>query len=392
MALDSNGFKRKRFAEIFEEMEAKAKETFGEQVNTSQYAPLGIILRIVAFFFGRSWQTAEDVYNSAYKDTAQGNNLDRLGPYVGLTRIQETYAMGDISITGTAGYTVAAGFRVATAANVVFETLGAVTLNGSGLGTANIKAVEYGRNGNTGAGTITNIVNPNPNVLNVTNAAETAGGREKETDAEFRDRFTLGVAGGGAATLESIRGALLRVAGVRAAAVVENTGTTTDGGGRPAKSFEAYVLGGVAADIGQTILMTKAAGIATHGDESIVVNDISGNPHTIKYSYADEVTVYIKYTLTTDSLYPASGSTQLKSETIRYIGGEDADGVIYTGLNMGENVIHARLVAAAFTITGVIDAKVETSIDGEEWDEANIGIDPQEVAQAADSRVTVVFA
>jgi uncharacterized phage protein gp47/JayE len=392
LALDSNGFKRKRFAEVFEEMEAKAKEVFGEQVNTSERSPLGIILRIVAFFFGRSWQTAEDVYNSAYRDTASGNNLDRLGPYVGITRIQETYASGTIDITGTVGYTVPAGFRVSTSTNVVFETLASVLLDGSGEGEATIKAVEYGQSGNVAIGLISVIVNPNPNVATVSNAAATAGGREKETDEEFRDRYELSVAGGGAATLDSIRGALLRVSGVRAATVIENTTNTTDGAGRPAKSFEAYVLGGAAADIGQVLLDTKAAGIATYGSESISVVDISGNAHAIKFSFADEINIYVRFTVSTTTSYPANGDALLESAAIRYIGGEDLDGTLYVGLNMGNDVVHSRLVAAAYSVPGVEDVTVELSLNGSDWVTTNIDIDPDEVAQTTYSHVSVVHA
>lgn len=390
MALDSSGFKRKRYADVFAEMEAKAKEVYGEQINTSERSPLGIILRIAAFFFGKSWQTAEDVYNSAYRDTANGNNLDRLGPYVGIQRIQETYATGSITITGTVGYTVPTGFRVATTTSKIFETTASVTLSGGGVGTVPIRALAYGRSGNVAAGLIQVIVNPTANITAVNNPVETAGGREKETDAEFRDRYMLSVAGGGAATLDSIRGALLRIPGVRAAAVIENTGTMTDSGGRPAKSFEAFLLGGTALDIGQTLLSTKAAGIATYGSQSVSVADISGNAHTIKFSYAGEVHVYVRFTVATNASFPVDGDALLESAAIRYIGGEDVDGSIYVGLNMGEDVIHSRLVAAAYSVPGVEDVIVELSLNGSSWSTNNAVIYPQEVAQTAFSRITVV--
>lgn len=199
-------------------------------------------------------------------------------------------------------------------------------------------------------------------------------------------------AGGGAATIDSIRSALLRTPGVRAAVVIENNTMTTDVAGRPPKSFEAYVLGGDPQDIGQTILNTKAAGIESYGSESVVINDISGYPHTIKFSYADEIQIHAKVTVWTNNQFPVDGDTQIESAIIRYIGGEDYDGQLYVGLNMGDDVIHSRIIAAVYKVAGIEDAKVELSTDGSTWAEANISIDPQEVAQTSHAIIEVVHA
>jgi len=391
VALDSTGFKRKRFAELVLEMEEKAKEAFGAQINTSERSPIGIILRLYAWFLSLSWQNAEDVYNSGYINTATRASLSRLGPYVGIQRIQAMRATGSVTFTGTSGYTVPAGFRIATSSGVLFEIADDVTL-ASGTGDAPIRAVTAGRSGNVAAGQITIIVNPTPSVTAVTNAAETGGGREVETDTEFRDRFRLSVAGGGAATLDSIRGALLRVSGVRAATVIENYTSTADGDGRPPKSFEAYVLGGEPSDIGQTILAVKAAGIQPWGSESVIVQDDGGFGHEMKFSYADEVTAHIRMTVSTDVRFPADGAAQLTSAVIRYVGGEDADGSVYVGLNMGEGVVISRLISAAYSVEGIVDVAIELSTDGTTWGTSNLSIAANEVAQTAHGVITVVIA
>ena len=391
MALDSTGFKRKRFADLFAEIETKAKEVFGPQLNTSERSPMGILLRLVAWFLSFIWQLAEDVYNAGYVNTANGANLSRLGPYVGITRIQPTQATGSITLTGTAGTMVSAGFRLATSGAVLFETTEAITIGGGGTGSGSIRAVAPGRGGNAAAGQITVIVNPLPGVTAASNPADTVGGREIETDTEFRDRFNLSVAGGGAGTIDSIRAALLRVPGVRAATVIENYTSTTDAEGRPSKSFEAYVLGGAAADIGQTILTTKAAGIEPWGDESVTVKDAGGFDHVMKFSYAEQVQVYIRLTVTTNSSYPVDGAAQLTSAIIRYIGGEDADGTLYVGLNMGDDIIHSRLIAAAYGVPGVTDVIAELSEDGVEWSAANFEIAAAAVAQTSYNIIEVVL-
>lgn len=390
--LDSKGFKRPTYNELITDMESEARAKYGADINTSERSFLGIILRLFAWFLSKVWQDTEDTYNSAYVNTADGNQLDRLGPYVGIQRNLSTWATGTIEITGTPGYTVPSGFRLSTIAETFFETLEDITLDAAGNGNGNIQALEPGTIGNVAAGVITIVANPDANVTSVTNPQPTSGGQNKETDPEFRERFAQSTAGGGAATIDSIRSALLRTPGVRAATIIENDKNTPDPDGRPAKSFEAYLLGGDPTDIGQAILANKAAGIESYGNKSITVKDLAGTPHEIKFSYALERGVYIRLTLTKNNQYPADGDKQITSSLIRYVGGEDADGQIYAGLGLGDDVIHSKLIAAAYSVPGIDDMIVETSTDGTTWSDANVTIGANEVAQTTYNLITVVGA
>ncbi|NHN29441.1 baseplate J/gp47 family protein [Paenibacillus agricola] len=387
--LDSQGFKRKRYADLIVEMEAKAREVYGETINTSERSPLGILLRIFAWFLSKPWEKAEDVYYSAYINTAQGIQQDRLGPYVGITRIPEQFATGSVNFTGEAGHMIAAGFSVRTPSGIYFTTLSGVTLDGTGLGMAPIRASAAGARGNVAAGTIVEIVNPNPNVTSVANGTAAAGGREKESDSEFRERFQLSVSGGGASTVDSIRGALLRIADVRAATVIENTTLVTDSAGRPGKSFQAYVLGGDSQAIAQSILDTKAAGIETYGDVSSIVTDLSGLERTIKFSYAEELAIHLRVNITRNDQYPADGDEQIRTALIRYIGGEASDGSLYSGLGMGNDVIYTKLISAIFKVEGVEDVELEAATTGG-YSAGNIAVLSNQVAQVVYSDIEVV--
>ncbi|WP_256703853.1 baseplate J/gp47 family protein [Paenibacillus sp. FSL H8-0259] len=378
-----------RFDDLFAQMEDKAKEAFGDTVNTSVRSPLGIILRIFAWFLAIIWSTAEDVYNSGYIPTATGNNLDRLGPQVGISRTLAQWATGEVRITGTPGYVVPAGFRAATASGVVFETLTDVTLIG-GSGSVAVEALEAGSGGNWGAGMITVVVNPVPDVFSVTNAAPTSGGREKETDAEFRNRFDQSVAGGGAASVDALRGALLRMPSVRAATIIENTRMTADSAGRPPKSFEAYVLGGDEQEIAQTILTTKSGGIEPHGVISKQVEDLSGQIHTIKFSRAAEVAIKVSVAVYKNDRYPADGDEQVRSAIIRYIGGTDAAGSYYNGLSMGSPVVYTRLISAVYSVEGVEDVVLTVGKVAGLQGSSNVDIQPYEVAQTTAAHIEVV--
>ena len=66
--LTERGFLRPSYADLLDAFEVKAKELFGSTVNLSVRSPLGIFLRIFAWFAGLTWQLAEDVYNSGFID------------------------------------------------------------------------------------------------------------------------------------------------------------------------------------------------------------------------------------------------------------------------------------------------------------------------------------
>ncbi|ANS73713.1 baseplate protein [Paenibacillus yonginensis] len=386
--LDKTGFKRKRFSDLFTDMENKAREVFGETMNTSERSPLGIILRIFAWFLAKVWSTAEDVYNSGYIGTATGVNLDRLGPYVGISRILEQFASGIAVLTGTAGHSEPAGFRLATTGGIQFETTERLTFGNDGTASVHVQAIEPGQDSNIAAGTLTVVVNPNPNVLTVTNLEAFTGGREKETDAEFRTRFQQSVAGGGAASVDALRGALLRLEGVRAAAVIENNTMEPDAAGRPPKSFQAYVLGGDEQTIAETIFATKSGGIETFGDIEKEVMDIAGYGHVIKFSRSEEVAVQIEIAVASNESYPADGDDQIRKAIIRYIGGEDEAGSYYNGLSMGADVVYTRLISAVYSVPGVEDVSLKVGKDGS-MDTQNVVIAPYQVAQTKAEYIAV---
>ncbi|MCE5168535.1 baseplate J/gp47 family protein [Paenibacillus profundus] len=381
--LDATGFKRMRYSDLLEQMEEQARAKYGENVSTSALSPLGILLRIFAFFLAYVWQGVEQVYYSAYRDTATGISLDRIAPQVGIKRFQEQFSFGEIAIVGTPGHTLTEGTVVGTGTRY-FVLNDDVTLDDDGKAAADITAQEAGSGWNVAARTITVLLNPDANVTSITNPAPIAGGRERETDAEFRARFQQSVAGGGAASVDALRGTLLRLPSVRAVAVIENTSLTSDTEGRPGKSFQCYVLGGDEQEIADAIFQTKAAGIETHGDIAREVTDIAGYRHNVKFSRAEVVNISVHANIKRTSQYPSDGDEQVKSEIIRYIGGE-YEGSYFNGLSMGAQVVYNKTISAVYKVSGVDD--VELTLSG---DSKNIEIAPYQVARisAADIEVS----
>lgn len=379
--LNENGYKRKNYDALLSEMQDKAKELFGEQTNVSQRSVMGILLRIMAWFLSLAWKDNEDVYYSAHKNAATGKNLDRLLPYAGIERNLAQNAEGTIDISGTANYTVPAGFQGSTDTDIFFETIEDIILDGSGYGLGEIRALEPGTKGNVAANTIVNIVNPDANVTSINNPAPTTGGREKETDQELRDRWDISIEGLGKATTPAIRSKLLKIPKVRAATVIENYTESTDSEGRPKKSFQAYVLGGSSQEIGETIFENKPGGIRPYGDIEVDVTDIAEYPHKVYFSRAIEKSVYVNISISTNNAFPVDGDDQVKASIVRYIGGEGESGALFAGLNMGEDVIYSRLFSIIYQVDGLDDVNIELSTDGTNYSSGNLLVDIQEVAQ-----------
>ncbi|WP_406945769.1 baseplate J/gp47 family protein [Halobacillus sp. SY10] len=378
--LDENGYRRKTYDEILDEMQSRARELFGEKINLTKSSPVGLFIMLMAWFLSLVWKDNEDVYHSAHPNQATGVNLDRLLPYSGITRNLAQFAEGDVTLTGTAGYTVEQGFQVTTPSDVFFETTHDITLDDQGEGTARIRALEVGRIGNVSSGEINLVVNPDANIESVVNPSPTSKGREKETDLEVRQRRDISIEGLGAATVPSIRARLLEMPDIRAATVIENYENEVVNG-QPPHSIQAFVLGGDDQVIAETIFNTKAGGIRPYGETTRLVMDESGQAHTVGFTRAIEIPIYSRITISKSAAFPSDGADRIRRTIVQFIGGEDNSGALYSGLNMGEGVIYSKLIAKVFQVEGVEDLTLEMSKDDTTYVQSNIAIGPEEVAQ-----------
>lgn len=370
-------------------MTIKTKELFGEDINVTERSFFGILIRLFAWFLAIVWEVAEKVYNSGYMHKAEGIQLDRKAWEFGITRLQEQYAQGTIDIQGIPNYTVEEGTLFETANGVLFQLVADVTLDDNGVGTGDIICTEVGTKGNVAANTITIMSNPDENIKSVTNPTATTGGRERETDTEFLERYRQTLSGLGSTSTDSIRAELLKLDGVRAAVVIENTQSTPDGAGRPPKSISTYVLGGDKNEIAQVIFQKKAAGIEAYGTEQVQVYDLAGYPHTIGFSWATEVPIAIQLKIRKNDRFPSDGVQQVKTELIKYIGGTDEDGTSYTGLNMGGSVIFSKLINRIYKIDGIDDVDLLVGVKGQTLGTSNVTVDINKVAQISHEDIEV---
>lgn len=217
------------------------------------------------------------------------------------------------------------------------------------------------------------------------NTTDAVLGRLTEEDPDFRVRRIELLTGTGAATVDAIRAALLRVENVIQAFVFENTSLETSPEGLPGKSFMALVQGGDSTEIAEAIWDVKPAGIETYGGASpvsVTVDDSQGVSHVVKFARPTAIPIYFNLTVRIDAaMFPADGEDQIKEALVAY---GDA-------LQIGADVFAIQFKCVPLSVAGVIDINsFGIGIDPDALADANIEIDYDELATFDSSDIILV--
>lgn len=402
---DDGTFQRPDLDDIVERKETVAKDHFGADVDLSQGSPVKQIIDVVASEHDHIWQTLEEVYYSAYFEHAYEDQLNKLLAIASITRKRRRGATGVVTfstnIANDENTIIPEGTRVTTQETddrpqIPFRTEEPATLPAGAheVSDVPIRALEpwetdlseewLGGTTNVAANTITEFETPVNRVENVTNPYPTGQasreegysfiqGRDRETDAELRDRFRQQYGHSAHATLDGIRANLLDVNGILNAGMEENVSmdNNTGSGGLPPKSFRATVFGDAPDDtIAQAIFDKRPAGIQSYGETSGTAYSNTQETFSERWDWADEVHIHVSVELKHNDDYPADGNLEVENRLVREIGGETAGGTQYTGLGMGDDVIYDILHSIVMAVPGVWTADVRIGTD-----DANLGTD-----------------
>ena len=351
------GFHRPTYVELLDAIEYKARELFGSKANLTVRSPLGIFLRIFAWMLNILFSLMEDVYNSRFVDTAVGTSLYNLGKAIGLSLLPAQKASGYVEFTGAAGTPIPVGFLVRTVAGLQYAVLAAGRIDDTGKVTLPVQAVETGADYNVAAETVKEITNPMDGVSACTNPAAIDGGRGRETDEEFRDRYYQSVDYAGGVNADAIAGEIMQnVDAVYSAICYENDTDETD-----------------------------ALGLPPHSIEAIAVIAKSGQSINIKFSRPTTVAVYIQIkNLETNSDFPGDGQDRIKEALVEYIGGD-----VRGGLTIGSDVLYMALPGVILSVPGVVDFDLGISETASDYGEENIVIDTREKAVTSTDKITI---
>lgn len=384
MGLTATGFVRRTYDDILNDKIRRAKELFGEDIDTSDLTPLGKFIRINAYDQAITEEEIEAVYYARFPNTASGQSLDRLLVFGGITRTQATPASYSVEVHGAAGYVIEAGFLVGTDTDLTFYSTAAATIGDDGKCTIEVDCTEPGTVGNVSPAAITRVINPDFNITAVNGLVCLSDGADVESDAVLRERLKSAISGTGSGNTNAIRSALLRVPTVQFAAVIENETDETDSEGRPAHSFECYVLGGddYEQEIAQAIFEKRPVGIQTWGDVSVTITDLSGNERVVKYTPAPNVPITVHIVLKTNTSFPDDGEAQVYAAVASYI----------NNLGIGNSLVLSALYGHIYGVPGVTEVTtLELSTDGgASYSTSNVAVPQYGVAICAAVNTEVV--
>lgn len=383
--LDSLGFHRPTYSELLAEQESRAKQLFGDDIDTSELTALGKYIRLNVYDYAKIYELAELIYYARFPNYATGQSLDRLCPFAGISRNPATAARHIVEFYGTAERTIEAGELVGTESGVTFYTTEEVVMgdDGFGNGTAQVvvECTELGTVGNVAVGTIDRMVNPNAFVQSVTHISLDTFAKDTETDKALRERFGQTIQGAGAGTYEALYGALTRIPNVDGVVIIENE-THEEVDGRLPHSFQVYIVApeNLDQEIAETIFAKKPVGIKCLGEVEIDVLDKGGFPHTMRFSRAVEKSIGMRITVRVSVTFPENGADLIVENIANFI----------NGFKNGEDVIQTSLYSCVHAIEGVKETPVLVigEVDGD-YSYENVVCSPVEYARVQKENIKV---
>ena len=180
----------------------------------------------------------ENVYNAAFISTSTDGDLDKLVELVGVTRIPAVSATGVVRFYSVPApvtdITISSGTQVSTQPDasgnriVFLVDADTVLLAGNTQVDANVTAQVAGAGSNVGASVVTYLATPVFGITSITNPSGIGGGVDEESDVNLRIRAKSAVEVSGNATVNSLRLAVLGVAGVGSVTVNDLPQRTQD--------------------------------------------------------------------------------------------------------------------------------------------------------------------
>lgn len=252
-----------------------------------------------------------------------------------------------------------------------------------------VRALEPGVSGNVGAGRVTVMVNPPPNMRSVTNPTpigdpeltltdgETSRqlGQRREEDDELRERVLDGSSIGGAATVRAVRDAIRSLDGTPSLTIYTNrqTDPNFNGNGLPELSMELVIYAqsvtdkDVARAIYDSVAVTErlVSGINGTANSYDIDADVLEQTWTVEWSEPNITNLEITIDVVKGSGY--IGDEAVLDAIGTYIGGTLPDGSPSAGLDVSQDLVVDEMELRINELKGVIgtaDITVDATGDG----------------------------
>lgn len=236
-------------------------------------------------------------------------------------------------------------------------------------------------------GALDKIISNVSGLDHIINYATGITGRDMESDAELRIEKNNRQKQASGNEL-AIQNEIKKLPGVLYCRVYSNR-TMGEVNGRPPKSYEAIVIGGVDQEIAKTILDEGPAGVEPFGSTIVTVNDAEGMPWDVGFSRPEYCYIWIKivFEKNLEEDFPTNGIELIKN---------NIDGWGVANLDVGIDLIFQRLLKPIYGVPGIGFAEIKvaatdnlTPPEENEYDAQNIEISERQIAIIDKTRIAI---
>ena len=317
------------------------------ELNTEPSSPMGQLIDALAAEIEAKNSEIAFLASQLSPALATGVWLDQLASlYMIERKVSEATAVV-CTVTGLPNTTIPFGAMVQDSSSRQFRLLATegITIGADGTGTGTFYCVDHGAI-EVAASTVTKIVTVVAGWDTVTNPAAGIVGRDRESDAELRERMRSSVSINARGSLASIKSALSAIDGVLDVEVLENatsTETTKYGVTMTSHSIAICIVGGDDEDIAEAIYRKKDEGCATNGTTTVKYQDPDFPEQEYSYSIIRPTAIAFKMKITCYTSMLASAQARIKAALLADFSGQGSNARI----GMAEKVYANRFWAAA---------------------------------------------
>lgn len=384
--INEEGFKVKTLRDVLASLEAGCRGDIHPQIDLSSTEIVGQYNGILAREVALIWELMRIVHDSRNRNNAEGMLLDNLVILTGSERDPEKTSKVMVTVSLQAGTELVPGEDFAARADrsdVRFTPVAAFTAATSDDFELQFES-EFAGPVSAPGGSLTVIATPKTGWTAVINDEDAILGAFVEEDTALRLRADDELASPGSNTPITLRADLLRVPGVLAATILENT-TASAVGGLPASSFEAIIDDDDTdtpeqnAAIGAVVWEGRPTGAQPFGTEEVEILDANGDPQTVFFSRAEGLDIHLEFTLLTGQNYPGDAAFR------EYVSAQ-----ANASQDLGEEARFEVIKSFARDVAGVVDFSMTIGLSASPTGEANITVGPRERARFSVARISVV--
>ncbi len=330
--------------------------------------------------------------------TASGALLSALVHLNGILRKQGSPTILNMRLTGTPNTLVPAGSLITEVGSTVsFATYTDAVLDANGEATVYANAVETGPY-NPGVGTVVVVQTPIPGWSEATNISTISVGTDTETDQKLRYRQQISTNATSYRQIDAIESSVYNVDGVTFARSYQNRTLETDDRGIPGKTLAVVAVGGDEVEICDAIYLRSPLGIGFIGNVGHEETDANGEVVFVQFSRPEEIPIWIRITLhiVNDEriqVFPANGLELIRDAIVEFAqsGHTACEPLGNTGFPPGQDIIRSYLYTPINSVGGTSIQLIETSLDGETWEQQDISVAWDQIGTFANERILFIL-